>query len=190
MAGWKRAGVAGNGRRGASSGVGWSATVSGKMKGPAETPATTLLRQHGVAYTEHVYEYVEHGGTGVSSSALGVDEHHVVKTLIFEDDKRRPLCVLMHGDRKVSTKELARQIGAKRVAPCTQEDAMRHSGYLVGGCSPFGLRKPMPVYMEKSILDIDRIYINGGKRGFLVGLPPADVVRVVQPVLVSAALAE
>jgi len=113
-----------------------------------------------------------------------------VKTLIFEDDKRRPLCVLMHGDRKVSTKELARQIGAKRVAPCKPEDAMRHSGYLVGGCSPFGLRKPMPVYMEKSILEIGKIFINGGKRGFLVGLPPQEVVRLVKPALVSAALVE
>ena len=149
-----------------------------------------MLKQHGVTYTEHVYEYVEHGGTSVSSSSLGVDEHHVVKTLIFEDDKRQPLCVLMHGDRKVSTKELARQIGAKRVAPCRPEDAMRHSGYQVGGCSPFGLRKPMPIYMEASILDLDRILINGGKRGFLVGLPPQDVARVANPKLVNAALVE
>ena len=149
-----------------------------------------MLKQHGVTYTEHVYEYVEHGGTSVSSSSLGVDEHHVVKTLIFEDDKRQPLCVLMHGDRKVSTKELARQIGAKRVVPCKPEDAMRHSGYQVGGCSPFGLRKPMPIYMEASILDLDRILINGGKRGFLVGLPPQDVARVANPKLVNAALVE
>jgi len=160
------------------------------MTKPSETPATSMLKQHGVEYTEHLYEYVEHGGTGVSSSALGVDEHHVVKTLIFENDKRQPLCVLMHGDCKVSTKELARQIGVKRVAPCTPEDAHRHSGYQVGGCSPFGLRKPMPVYMERSILDIATIFINGGKRGFLVGLPPQEVVRVVKPALVSAALEE
>ena len=158
------------------------------MTKPSETPATTLLKQRGVEYTEHVYEYIEHGGTGISSSALGVDEHHVVKTLIFENDKRQPLCVLMHGDRKVSTKELARQIGVKRVAPCTPEDAHRHSGYLVGGCSPFGLRKPMPVYMEKSILEIGKIFINGGKRGFLVGLAPQDVLRLVNATLVSAAL--
>jgi Cys-tRNA(Pro) deacylase len=158
------------------------------MTKSSETPATTLLKQHSVAYTEHIYAYIEHGGTGISSSALGVDEHHVVKTLIFENDKRQPLCVLMHGDRKVSTKELARQIGAKRVAPCTPEDAHRHSGYLVGGCSPFGLRKPMPVYMEKSILDIDKIFINGGKRGFLVGLAPREVLRLVNATLVSAAL--
>ncbi len=156
----------------------------------SETPATSMLKQHGVQYSEHVYDYVEHGGTSVSSSSLGVDEHHVVKTLIFEDDKRQPLCVLMHGDRKVSTKELARQIGAKRVAPCNPEDATRHSGYQVGGCSPFGLKKPMPVYMEESILTLDRILINGGKRGFLVGMPPQDVVRVVSPTLVNTALVE
>ena len=149
-----------------------------------------MLKQHGVAYTEHVYDYVEHGGTSVSSASLGVDEHHVVKTLIFEDDKRHPLCVLMHGDRKVSTKELARQIGAKRVAPCKPEDATRHSGYQVGGCSPFGLRKPMPVFMEESILALDRVLINGGKRGFLVGLSPKEVARVVNPQMVNAALVE
>ena len=149
-----------------------------------------MLKQHGIAYTEHIYEYVEHGGTSVSSSSLGVDEHHVVKTLIFEDDKRQPLCMLMHGDRKVSTKELARQIGAKRVAPCKPEDATRHSGYQVGGCSPFGLRKPMPVYMEESILCIERILINGGKRGFLIGLAPQNVVDVVKPKLVNVALVE
>ena len=160
------------------------------MSKHSETPATSMLRQHGVTYTEHVYEYVEHGGTGVSSASLDVDEHHVVKTLIFEDDKRQPLCVLMHGDRKVSTKELARQIGAKRVAPCKPEDATRHSGYQVGGCSPFGLKKPMPVYMEESILALERILINGGKRGFLVGMPPQEVVRVVNPKLVNAALME
>ncbi len=149
-----------------------------------------MLKQHGVIYTEHVYDYVEHGGTSVSSSSLGVDEHHVVKTLIFEDDKRNPLCVLMHGDRKVSTKELARQIGAKRVTPCKPEDATRHSGYQVGGCSPFGLRKPMPVFMEASILALDRILINGGKRGFLVGMSPQEVARVVNLQLVNAALVE
>ena len=156
----------------------------------SETPATSMLKQHGVTYTEHMYDYIEHGGTSVSSSSLGVDEHHVVKTLIFEDDKRQPLCVLMHGDRKVSTKELARQIGVKRVAPCKPEDATRHSGYQVGGCSPFGLRKPMPVYIEESILALGRILINGGKRGFLVGLPPQEVVRVVKPTLVNVALVE
>ncbi len=160
------------------------------MSKPGETPATAMLKQHGVAYTEHVYQYIEHGGTSVSSAALGVDEHHVVKTLIFENDKRQPLCVLMHGDCKVSTKELARQIGVKRVAPCTPEDAHRHSGYQVGGCSPFGLRKPMPVYMEKTILDMSAIYINGGRRGFLVGIAPQEVMRVVGPTLVSVALSD
>ncbi len=160
------------------------------MSKTSDTPATTVLKQHGVTYTEHVYEYIEHGGTGVSSSSLGVDEHHVVKTLIFEDDQRKPLCVLMHGDRKVSTKELARQIGAKRVAPCKPEDAQRHSGYQVGGCSPFGLRKPMPVYMEKTILDIEKIYINGGRRGFLVGMTPGEVARIAAPTMVEAAIAE
>jgi Cys-tRNA(Pro) deacylase len=160
------------------------------MSKHSDTPATMFLKAHGVAYTEHNYDYVEHGGTTVSSSSLGVDEHHVVKTLIFEDDKRAPLCVLMHGDRKVSTKELARQIGAKRVAPCKPEDAQRHSGYQVGGCSPFGLRKPMPIYLQQSVLALPRIYINGGKRGFLVAMPPAEIVRVVKPTLVDAALNE
>lgn len=160
------------------------------MSKHSETPATAVLKLHKVQYTEHIYEYVEHGGTQVSSASLGVDEHHVVKTLIFEDDAKRPLCVLMHGDRKVSTKELARQIGAKRVAPCKPEDATRHSGYQVGGCSPFGLRKPMPVYLERSILAIDKILINGGKRGFLVGLNPSEIVRIIAPKLVAAALIE
>jgi Cys-tRNA(Pro) deacylase len=160
------------------------------MSKHSETPATVVLKKHQVAYTEHVYEYVEHGGTAVSSSSLGVDEHHVVKTLIFEDDARKPLCILMHGDRKVSTKELARQIGVKRVAPCKPEDALRHSGYQIGGCSPFGLRKPMPIYMQRTIADLDRILINGGGRGFLVGMLPADVIRVVAPTLVDVALAE
>lgn len=156
----------------------------------SETPATALLKKQGITWTEHVYEYVEHGGTSVSSSALGVDEHHVVKTLIFENDKRAPLCVLMHGDRKVSTKELARQIGVKRVAPCTQPDAERHSGYQVGGCSPFGLRKPMPVFMQKSILELDAIYINGGRRGYLLGLAPQTVADVTKATLVDVALEE
>lgn len=158
------------------------------MSKSAETPATTFLKAHQVPYTEHVYEYVEHGGTAVSSSALGVDEHAVVKSLIFEDDQRAPLCVLMHGDRKVSTKELARQIGVKRVAPCTPADATRHSGYLVGGCSPFGLRKPMRICLETSITALDRILINGGKRGFLVGISPTDLVRTLKPILVTVAL--
>jgi Cys-tRNA(Pro) deacylase len=149
------------------------------------TPATQFLEKHGVTWTEHLYEYVEHGGTTVSSASLGVPEHEVVKTLIMENDRGEPLVVLMHGDRKVSTKELARVAGAKRVFPCKPEDATRHSGYLVGGCSPFGTRKHMPVFMEKSILDLPRIYINGGRRGYLLGMAPAEIVRALSPVLVE-----
>ena len=152
------------------------------------TPATSFLAQHGVEYTEHFYEYVEHGGTAVSSSALGVPEHEVVKTLIMETDRGDPLVVLMHGDRKVSTKELARAAGVKRVFPSKPEAAQRHSGYLVGGTSPFGTRKRMPVYLQKSVLDLRRIYINGGRRGFLVGIAPSELTRVLDPVLVDVAL--
>ena len=154
------------------------------------TPATSFLAQHGVEYTEHFYDYVEHGGTAVSSSALGVPEHEVVKTLIMETDKGDPLVVLMHGDRKVSTKELARAAGVKRVFPSKPEAAQRHSGYLVGGTSPFGTRKRMPVYLQKSVLDLPRIYINGGRRGFLVGIAPSELTRVLDPVLVDVALEE
>jgi Cys-tRNA(Pro) deacylase len=149
------------------------------------TPATAFLAERGVAYTERVYDYVEHGGTSVSSSSLGVPEHEVVKTLLMETDKGEPLVVLMHGDRKVSTKELARAAGAKRVFPCRPEDATRHSGYLVGGCSPFGTRKRMPVYMERTILDLPHIYINGGRRGYLLRMAPSEVARVLSPVLVD-----
>jgi Cys-tRNA(Pro) deacylase len=154
------------------------------------TPATTFLDKQGVAYTEHFYEYVEHGGTGVSSSALGVPEHDVVKTLVMENESGGPLIVLMHGDRKVSTKELARLAGVKRVFPCKPEVAQRHSGYLVGGTSPFGTRKPMPVYLERSVLALPRIYINGGKRGYLLGMDPSELIRVLSPVLVEVALQE
>jgi Cys-tRNA(Pro) deacylase len=154
------------------------------------TPATAFLAKHGVAYTEHYFEYVEHGGTSVSSSALGVPEHHVVKTLVMENEKAEPLVVLMHGDRKVSTKELARQAGAKRIAPCKPEVAQRHSGYLVGGTSPFGTRKQMPIYLERSVLALERIYINGGRRGYLLGMDPAVLTRVLAPVLVDVALEE
>ncbi|QJR16605.1 aminoacyl-tRNA deacylase [Usitatibacter palustris] len=156
----------------------------------AGTPATIFLVQNGVAYTEHFYEYVEHGGTSVSSSALGVPEHEVVKTLVMETDRGDPLIVLMHGDRKVSTKELARVAGAKRVFPCKPEVAQRHSGYLVGGTSPFGTRKPMPVYLERSVLALPRIYINGGRRGYLLGMPPGELVRTLSPVLVDVGLQE
>ncbi|MDX3904442.1 MAG: Cys-tRNA(Pro) deacylase [Pigmentiphaga sp.] len=159
-----------------------------KPKHVSETPATQFLRQRGVAFTEHVYEYVEHGGTGESARQLGVDEHTVVKTLIMEDDAAKPLIVLMHGDREVSTKNLARQIGAKKVGPCKPDVAQRHSGYLVGGTSPFGTRKAMPVYVEASILELPRIFINGGRRGYLVGIDPREMVRLLQAVPVAAAL--
>jgi Cys-tRNA(Pro) deacylase len=154
----------------------------------SETPATAFLKKHGVAFTEHPYDYEERGGTRVSSEKLGVPEHSVVKTLVMEDDAKKPLVVLMHGDREVSTKNLARQIGKKRVEPCKPDVAERHSGYQVGGTSPFGLRKPMPVFVEKTILDLDRIYINGGRRGFLVGLDPKELVRVVGATSVEVAL--
>lgn len=160
------------------------------MKKPShsETPATQYLRKSGVAFTEHFYEYVEKGGTAVSSAALGVPEHSVVKTLMMEDETRAPLVVLMHGDRKVSTKNLARQAGRKRIEPCQPEVAQRHSGYQVGGTSPFGTRKKMPVYMERSILELDKIWINGGRRGFLVCVAPAEIVRTLTPTLVDVAL--
>ena len=154
------------------------------------TPATTFLDKQGVSYTEHLFEYVEHGGTGASSSALGVPEHDVVKTLVMETESGHPLIVLMHGDRKVSTKELARTAGVKRIFPCKPEVAQRHSGYLIGGTSPFGTRKPMPVYLERSVLQLPRIFINGGRRGYLLGMDPAELVRVLSPVLVDVALQE
>ncbi len=137
------------------------------------TPAIRVLRQHKVEFTHHPYDYEEHGGTAVSSRELGVDEHCVIKTLIMEDEARRPLVVLMHGDREVSTKNLARLIGVKTITPCSPDVANRHSGYMVGGTSPFGSKKTMPVYVQASILDLPKIYINGGKRGYLVGLAPA-----------------
>lgn len=143
----------------------------------SETPATAWLRAHAVAYTEHPYDYVEHGGTAESARQLGVDEHAVVKTLVMHDERAQPLVVLMHGDRQVSTKNLARAIGVKAVEPCRPEVAQRHSGYLVGGTSPFGLRKPMPVHVEESVLALPRVYVNGGRRGFLVGLAPAVFVE-------------
>jgi Cys-tRNA(Pro) deacylase len=154
----------------------------------ADTPATMFLKAQRVAYTEHEYDYVEHGGTEVSARALGVTEHEVVKTLVMQDENAKPLIVLMHGDLKVSTKNLARQAGAKRVEPCKPEVAQRHSGYLVGGTSPFGTRKKLPVYLERSILALPRIYINGGRRGFLVGIAPAEIARTLAPHLVEVAL--
>ncbi|KGS34252.1 aminoacyl-tRNA editing domain protein [Burkholderia pseudomallei ABCPW 107] len=151
-----------------------------KSKHVSETPATQFLRRHGVAFGEHVYEYLEHGGTSESARQLGVDEHAVVKTLVMEDEHAKPLIILMHGDRTVSTKNLARQIGAKRVEPCKPEVANRHSGYLVGGTSPFGTKKAMPVYVESTILDLPSIYLNGGRRGYLVSLAPAVLATLLQ----------
>ena len=154
----------------------------------SETPATQLLRQQGVEFTEHPYDYVEHGGTEESARQLGLEEHMVVKTLVMQDQDARPLIVLMHGDRKVSTKNLARQIGAKHVEPCKPEVANRHSGYLVGGTSPFGTKKDMPVFIEESILDLPRIAINGGRRGYLLQLDPQVCVRLLQARPVQCAL--
>ena len=152
------------------------------------TPAVRVLRGAGVPFTEHPYRYEEHGGTRVSARELGVDEHAVVKTLVMEDDARAPLIVLMHGDLEVSTKQLARAIGRKHVEPCKPDVANRHSGYLVGGTSPFGTRKVVPVYVERTILDLPRIYVNGGARGFLVGIAPADLVRVLNPTPVDVGI--
>ena len=153
----------------------------------SETPATQFLRAQKVGFTEHQYDYVEHGGTAESARQLGVDEHAVVKTLVMQDQDARPLVVLMHGDAQVSTKNLARQIGAKKVEPCKPEVAQRHSGYLVGGTSPFGFRKAVPVYVEAGILALPKIYINGGRRGYLVGIDPALLVRLLGAVGVTAA---
>ncbi|AKV01051.1 Transcriptional regulator [Labilithrix luteola] len=154
----------------------------------SETPATAFLKKNKVAFSEHPYEYEERGGTRVSSEKLGVEEHAVIKTLVMEDEDRKPLIVLMHGDREVSTKNLARQAGKKRVEPCKPDVAERHSGYQVGGTSPFGLRKPMPVFVERTVLDLPKIYINGGRRGFLVGIEPKELERVVGAKPVDVAL--
>lgn len=150
--------------------------------------AIPVLKKHRVDFAEHEYRYEERGGTAVSSRELGVDEHSVIKTLVMEDEHKKPLIVLMHGDREVSTKNLARQIGAKTVSPCAPDVAQRHSGYMVGGTSPFGTRKAMPVYMERTIADLDRIYINGGRRGFLVSMAPSELIRVLAPKLVDASV--
>lgn len=160
------------------------------MSKAPSTPATRLLKARGIPYTEHLYRYEDKGGTRVSARELGVDEHAVIKTLVMEDEAGRPLIVLMHGDRSVSTKALARQIGAKAVQPCKPEVADRHSGYQVGGTSPFGTKKAMPVYVERSILDLPRIWINGGARGFLVGLDPQVLAELLEPALVEAAQAD
>ncbi len=156
----------------------------------SETPATQLLKAHKVAFTEHPYDYLEHGGALHSAEVLGFDPFRVVKTLVMQDQDAKPLVVLMHGNRKVSTKNLARQIGAKSVEPCAPEVANRHSGYLVGGTSPFGTRKTMPVYIEESILELPRILINGGRRGYLVGLDPQVCQALLAAKKVQCALAE
>jgi Cys-tRNA(Pro) deacylase len=164
--------------------------MSKKSAHVSETPATQLLRAHRIEFTEHPYEYQEHGGTAQSSASLGFDEHSVVKTLVMQDQDAKPLIVLMHGDCKVSTKNLARQIGAKSVEPCKPEVANRHSGYLIGGTSPFGTRRAMPVYIEQSILDLPRIAINGGRRGFLVQIDPRVCLDLLKAQPVQCALAE
>jgi Cys-tRNA(Pro) deacylase len=150
------------------------------------TAAVRVLRAHGVAFTDHPYRYEPRGGTAVSARELRVDEHACIKTLVMEDDARRPLIVLMHGDREVSTRNLARAIGVKSIAPCAPAVADRHSGYQVGGTSPFGTRRAMPVYLQRTVLDLPRIYVNGGRKGYLVGMAPADLVRVLAPTLVDA----
>jgi Cys-tRNA(Pro) deacylase len=155
-----------------------------KEKHPV-TAAVRVLREHHVDFTHHPYEYEERGGTEVSARELRVDEHAVIKTLVMEDDSKKPLVVLMHGDREVSTKNLARHLGVKSVTPCAPAVADRHSGYQVGGTSPFGTRRAMPVYLQRTIADLPYLYVNGGKRGYLVGMTPADLVRVLQPTLVD-----
>jgi Cys-tRNA(Pro) deacylase len=152
------------------------------------TPAVRLLRARGVAFTPRLYRYEERGGTRVAARELAVEEHEVIKTLVMEDERQRPLLVLMHGDREVATGRLARAVGCKEVRPCEPDAARRHTGCLVGGTSPFATRKPMPVYMERSILALPRVLINGGSRGFLVEMAPAEAIRVLSPVLVDVAV--
>lgn len=153
----------------------------------SETPATQFLKQHGVAFTLHPYDYEEHGGTKVSSQKLGVDEHVVIKTLVFEDDAKQPLLVLMHGDKQVSTRALARQLGVKTVQPCKPDVAQRHTGYMVGGTSPFGTKKVLRVFLERSVSALPLIFINAGRRGLLCTLPPSELMRVLTPTLVDCA---
>lgn len=159
-----------------------------KEKHVSETPATQLLKKLGVPYAEHTYDYVEHGGARESARQLGLDPHQVAKTLIMEDERARPLIILMHGDREVSTKNLARQIGAKKVEPCRPDVAQRHSGYMVGGTSPFGTRKKMPVWVEAGLLDFPVIYLNGGRRGYLISIAPQALVQALGARPVEVAL--
>jgi len=158
-----------------------------KEKTPV-TAAVRVLRSEKVTFSDHLYAYEERGGTRISARELGVAEHSVIKTLVMEDENKQPLIVLMHGDMEVSTKELSRCIGAKQISPCSPETAQKHSGYMVGGTSPFGTRRHMPVYMEAGIQQLDRIYINGGKRGYLVGITPDDLIRVLKPQPVSVGI--
>lgn len=152
------------------------------------TAAMRVLKEQHVDFGEHPYKYVDRGGTAISARELGIDEHITVKTLVMEDEAQKPLIILMHGDREVSTKELARQMGVKKVSPCTPDGAHRHTGYMVGGTSPFGTRKQLPVYVEETILDLPKIYINGGRRGFLVSMDPKDLLRVLKPIIVHVAI--
>ena len=156
----------------------------------SETPATAALRAARIAFTEHPYDYVDHGGTAESARQLGLDEHAVIKTLVMQDDSAKPLIVLMHGDRSVSTKNLARQTARKSISPCAPDVAQRHSGYLVGGTSPFGTKKKLPVYVERSVLDLPAIWINGGRRGYLVGIAPQVLIDLLQATAVNCALLE
>ena len=160
-----------------------------KHLNPPETPATLFLRQHQIPHSDHLYAYENHGGTAVSARELNVPEHAVVKTLVMQDENAKPLIVLMHGDCKVSTKELARQVDRKRIEPCKPEIALKHTGYMVGGTSPFGTKKSLPIFIEKSILSLPLIYINGGRRGYLVGVHPNDIVKALKPMIVEVALA-
>jgi Cys-tRNA(Pro) deacylase len=162
--------------------------IVAKKEHVSETPATQLLRKQGAVFTEHPYAYEEHGGTTVSARELGVEEHSVVKTLIMQDEQAKPMVVLMHGDKTVSTKNLARQIGCKAVEPCKPEVAQRHSGYMIGGTSPFGTKKTMPVYVEASVLELEKIYLNGGRRGYLIGIAPALLSDILMAKPVHCAL--
>ena len=157
-----------------------------KEKLPA-TSAIRFLREHQIDFMESPYKYEEHGGTGTAAKELGVDEHVVIKTLVMEDDKRKPFIILMHGDREVSTKELARVIGVKSVNPCDPQIALKHTGYMVGGISPFGTKKPLPVYVEETILSLPKIFINAGRRGLLAEMSPSDLVRTLKPIPVKVA---
>lgn len=164
------------------------AKKEGKKEHVSETPATQMLRKQGALFSEHPYAYEEHGGTSVSSRELGVEEHEVIKTLVMQDEHAKPLIVLMHGDKTVSTKNLARQIACKSIEPCKPEVAQRHSGYMIGGTSPFGTKKAMPVYVEQSILDLEKIYLNGGRRGYLIGIAPGLLLSVLNAKAVNCAI--